>query len=78
MALQMTTKRIQVQGRIEQLLTVALFDTLSSRYGDEDRAMTLRKKELKKTGPKPDWPKEQVAWLTHGEVTEVVGTGGAE
>ena len=26
--------------------------------------MTLRVKELKKTGPKPEKPKDQVAWLT--------------
>ena len=40
------------------------FDTLNSRYGDEDRVMMLRVKELKKIGPKPDKYKDQVAWLT--------------
>ena len=37
------------------------FDTLNSRYGDEDRVMMLRVKELKKIGPKPDKYKDQVA-----------------
>ena len=35
-------------------LTKTALNRLSSRYGDEDWVRTLRVKELKKTGPKPD------------------------
>ena len=42
----------------------AAFSTLRSRYGDEERVLALRVKELKKTGPKPEKPKDQVVWLT--------------
>ena len=44
---------------------------------DEDRVMMLRVKELKKTGPKPDKPKDQVAWLTDlmGKLQRLVELG---
>ena len=45
-------------------LAKSALDTLRSRYGDEDRVMLLRVKELKKMGPKPDRPKDQVTWYT--------------
>ena len=45
-------------------LAKSAFETLKSRYGDEDRVVKLRVKELKKTGSKPAHPKEQVAWFT--------------
>ena len=32
------------------------FDTLRLRYGDGDHVKTLRVKEMKKTGTRPDWP----------------------
>ena len=40
------------------------FSTLKGRYGDEDRLMMLRLKELRKMGPKPEKYSTQVIWLT--------------
>jgi hypothetical protein len=53
------------------------FDTLKSRYGDEDHVMMLRVKELKKTGPKPDKNKDKVTWLTDlmGKLQRLVELG---
>ena len=38
------------------------FQTLRSRYGDEERVLALRLKELKKSGQQPQGPMDQVAW----------------
>ena len=40
------------------------FQTLRTRYGDEERVLALRLKELKKSGQRPQGPMEQVAWYT--------------
>ncbi len=42
----------------------AAFQALRSLYGDEERVLDLRVKELKKSGKKPDTPRAQVACYT--------------
>ena len=43
-------------------LAKVAFQTLRSRYGDEERVLALRLKELKKSGKRPDAQMAQVAW----------------
>ena len=40
------------------------FKTLRQRYGDEERVLVLRLKDLKKSGDRPPSPMGQVAWYT--------------
>ena len=51
--------------------------TIKSRYGDKDRVIMLRVKELKKMGPKPDKFSNQVAWLNDlmGKLQRLVDLG---
>jgi hypothetical protein len=53
------------------------FDTLRSRYGDEERVLNLRIGELKRTGPKPEKDRDQVIWYTdlEGKIQQLLDLG---